>query len=129
MGYLVAEKIAQIFKSRTILEAGKIFKIQNFEFNVSSHESESLDQKDSDKHYVEELASVCPHLRIVKLNINKESDEFVKHLEMMPGIQELIIDFPGSLGLGFNSFLVASGTGLSQLGLSLGEYTAQHMKL
>ena len=53
----------------------------------------------------------------------------MKYLEMIPRVQELIIDFPGSLGLGFNSFLVASGTKLSQLGLSLGEYTAQHMKL
>ena len=59
----------------TILEAGKIFKIQNFEFNVSSHEAETMDLKDSDKNYVEKLASVCPHLRTVKLNINKESYE------------------------------------------------------
>ena len=106
-----------------------------------------MDLKDSDKHYVEKLASVCPDLRTVKLNINKEScmkkkklllskckilqesDEFVKYLEMMPRLQELIIDFPGSLGLGFNSFLVGSGTKLSQLGLSLGEYKSQHMKL
>ena len=64
-----------------------------------------------------------------KCKMLQESDEFVKYLEMLPGIQELIIDFPGSLGLGFNSFLVASGTKLSQLGLSLGEYKSQHMKL
>ena len=71
--YLASEKIGQIFKNRTILEAGQIFKIQNFEFNISSHESETMDLKDSDKHYVEKLASVCPHLRTVKLNINKDS--------------------------------------------------------
>ena len=71
--YLASEKIGQIFKNPTILEAGKIFKIQNFEFNVSSHEPETVDLKDSDKHYVEKLSSVCPHLRTVKLNINKES--------------------------------------------------------
>ena len=59
----------------------------------------------------------------------QESDEYVKYLSMMPDLQELIIDFPGSLGLGFNSFLAASGPKLSQLGLSLGEYKAEHMKL
>ena len=53
----------------------------------------------------------------------------MKYLSMMPDLQELIIDFPGSLGLGFNSFLAASGPKLSQLGLSLGEYKAEHMKL
>ena len=73
--YLGSEKIGQIFMNPTILEAGKIFKIQNFEFNVSSHEAETMDLKDSDKNYVEKLASVCPHLRTVKLNINKESYE------------------------------------------------------
>ena len=71
--YLASEKIGLIFKNQTVLEAGKIFKIQNFEFNVSSHEPETLDLKDSDKHYVEKLSSVCPYLRTVKLNINKES--------------------------------------------------------
>ena len=55
--------------------------------------------------------------------------DLVKYLEMMAGLHELIIDFPGSLGLGFNSFLLASGSTLCQLGLSLGEYTAHHMKL
>ena len=73
--YLASEKIGQIFKNRAILEAGKIFKIQNFEFNVSSHETETMDVKDSDKQFVEKLSSVCPHLRMVKLNINKETYE------------------------------------------------------
>ena len=73
--YLASEKIGQIFKNPAILEAGKIFKIQNFEFNLSSHESETVDPKDSDKQFVEKLSSVCPHLRTVKLNINKESYE------------------------------------------------------
>ena len=55
-----------------MIEAGKLFQVENFEFIVSSHRTETLDEKESERHYVEKLSSVCPRLRRVKLNINNE---------------------------------------------------------
>lgn len=125
--YVACDKIGELFKNPRIFQSGKIFQVENFELSVSSNETDAMDQ--SDRNYVEKLSSLCPNLRTVKLNINQESDEYVKYLENIAGLQELIIDFPGSLGRGLNSFLSSSGGKLTQLGLSLAEYKSQDMKL
>ena len=127
--YVGSDKTGEIFKHPRILEAGTIFQVENAELNVSSHQAEGMEEKETDRNYVEKLSSVFPNLRNVKLNINKETDEYVEYLENLSGLQELIIDYPGCLGLGFYRFLSSSGVKLTQLGLSLGEYKSQHMKL
>ena len=73
--YVGCDKIEEIFKSSKIFESGKIFQVENFEFIVSSHGTETSDEKESERNYVEKVSSVCPGLRRVKLNINNECFE------------------------------------------------------
>lgn len=69
--YVGCDKIGEIFKNPRLLDADKVFQVENFEFSVSGGETE--EEKEAERNFVEKLSSVCPHLRTVKLNINNES--------------------------------------------------------
>ena len=70
--YVGCDRLEEIFKSSRMIEAGKTFQVENFEFIVSSNRTETQEEKEAERHYVEKLSSVCPRLRRVKLNINNE---------------------------------------------------------
>ena len=131
LSYLGYDKIGEVFKSSSIFEANKIYAVQNFEQTVSHMENleGNINHVVAHQDFVEKLSNICPRLKTVKLNINKDNDDYVKHLVKIKELEEVIIDYPGSMGLGFHSFLTHSGSGLTQLGLTLRELKVKDIQL
>ena len=131
LSYLGYDKIGEVFKSSSIFEAKRIYQVQNFEQTVSHMENMegNINHVVAHQDFVEKLADICPRLKTVKLNINKDTDDYVKHLVKIKELEEVIIDYPGSMGLGFRCFLTSSGSKLTQLGLTLREFKMEDIQL
>lgn len=131
LSYLGYDKIGEVFKSSSIFEANKIYAVQNFEQTVSHMENleGNINHVVAHQDFVEKLSDICPRLKTVKLNINKDTDDYVKHLVKIKELEEVIIDYPGSMDLGFHSFLTSSGSRLTQLGLTLRELKVRDIQL
>ena len=131
LSYLGYEKIGEVFKSSSIFEANRTYRVQNFEQTVSHMENMdgNINHVVAHHDYLQKLSDICPRLKTVKLNINKDTDDYVMNLIKIKELEEVIIDFPGSMGTGFHSFLSSSGSRLTQLGLTLREFRLENIQL
>ena len=62
--HLSCDKLDRVLEQLSYINTSHVYKLQNFEHNVSN------DEEDSEK-FLETMSNICPDIRTAKLNINQ----------------------------------------------------------
>merc|ERR1712062_360939 len=120
--HLGFDKLSQLFKHPTLLQADTAFHLENFEY--------SFNCIDNEEECLKLIALKFPNVQSMKINILKESENgnVMRHLVTMQNLCQLIIDSVWSLDWPTKQFLSLVGSRLTHLSLSLQLFHAYEME-